>query len=52
MGEAGARVIGENFNRLRVGDRFWYEKDFPTSVVAEIKTTKFSEVIIRNTGIL
>lgn len=44
--------MGTNFNRLRNCDRFWYENDFPASIVKEIKATKLSEIMIRNTGIL
>ena len=44
--------MGTNFNRLRNCDRFWYENDFPASIVKEIKATTLSEIMIRNTGIL
>ena len=42
LGEVGAKIVAHNFNILRNGDRFWYENDFPGSVVAEIRATKFS----------
>lgn len=48
----GAKIVGTNFNRIRNCDRFWYEKDYPASIVKEIKATKLSEIMIRNTGIL
>ena len=52
LGETGAKIVASNFNRLRNGDRFWYEKSLPADIVKEIKATKLSEIIIRNTGIL
>ena len=33
VGELGAKIIGINFNKIRQGDRFWYEKDYPLSLV-------------------
>lgn len=52
LGEVGARIVGQNFRRLRDGDRFWYQRDFPASVVVEIETTTLADVIVRNSGIL
>lgn len=51
IGELGGTIIGRVFKRLRDGDRLWYEDAYPQNVVAEIKGTFFSEIIIRNTGI-
>ena len=34
LGELGATIVGEQFRRIRDGDRFWYEKDYPLSVIA------------------
>ena len=47
---AGYRV---QFERLRDGDRFWYENDadFTASEVAELRQTRLSDIILRNTGI-
>jgi hypothetical protein len=47
---AGYRV---QFERLRDGDRFWYEHDpdFTESEVAEIRGTRLADIILRNTGI-
>lgn len=51
LGELGAKIVGEMFGRIRDGDRFWYEKEYPASVVAEIGVTTLAEVFMRNTGI-
>ena len=46
-------VLKQQFERLRDGDRFWYENDSSLSakVRKEISTTCLSDVIIRNTKI-
>ena len=33
LGETGAKIVGINFNRLRNGDRFWYEKSLPADIL-------------------
>ena len=42
LGELGAEIVGLNFARIRDGDRFWYEKQHPASILSEIRTTSFS----------
>ena len=51
LGELGATIVGDQFQRIRDGDRFWYERDYPISLKAEIKSTQFAEVMMRNTGV-
>lgn len=51
LGETGAKIVGEQFSHIRNGDRFWFENDYPASVISEIISTTFSEVIMRNTGV-
>lgn len=47
---AGYRV---QFERLRNGDRFWYEwdPDFSPAEIAELRNTRLADIILRNTGI-
>jgi peroxidase len=53
IGEFFYTVILDQFNRLRNGDRFWYQFDFEftTEEVAELQNTTLSDVIKRNTDI-
>lgn len=50
-GELGATIAGEQFKNIRDGDRFWYEYAFPPEIVAEIKATSITDIILRNTDI-
>ncbi|MDW8265949.1 MAG: peroxidase family protein, partial [Gemmataceae bacterium] len=46
------RVLKEQFERIRDGDRFWYENgQFTAEELALIRNTKLSDIIRRNTGI-
>ena len=52
LGELGGTIVGDQFRRIRDGDRFWYERsDYPLSIQAEIGSTQFAEVMMRNSGI-
>jgi peroxidase len=51
FGELGATIAGEQFKRIRDGDRFWYEYAYPAEVVAEIKKTTITDIILRNTEV-
>ena len=53
VGEFFFKVLKNQFQRLRDGDRFWYENDpaLTTSEKAKIKKTTLSQVILRNTDI-
>lgn len=46
-------ILKDQFERLRDGDRFWWENDLVLSQQEknEIKKTKLSEIIKRNTGL-
>lgn len=53
VGELIFTVLKDQFERLRDGDRFWYENDatFGDVELRRLKRTKLSHVIERNTGI-
>lgn len=51
MGELGSTVVAMQFKKLRDGDRFWYENLFPLTVRAEIDSTMWSDVVMRNVGV-
>ena len=51
LGPLFTRMLAEQFEALRDGDRFWYERDLPRRTVAEIRATRLSDVIRRNTSI-
>ncbi|RZV55575.1 MAG: hypothetical protein EX270_06330 [Pseudomonadales bacterium] len=51
VGETVAVILKDQFERLRDGDRFWYESHLPEDLLAEIQQTKLSDIIRRNTDI-
>jgi hypothetical protein len=51
VGELISTVLVDQFERLRDGDRYWYEHVFSPAAVAEIEATRLSDVIRRNTTI-
>jgi hypothetical protein len=51
LGETATTILIEQFERLRDGDRFYFEHKLDAKTVAEIKATKLSDVIKRNTQI-
>ncbi len=53
MGEGLDRILKLQFGFLRDGDRYYYENDpaFTEAQISEIRSTKLSEIILRNTGI-
>jgi hypothetical protein len=55
VGELVAATLGEQFRRLRDGDRFWFEHDpffiANPSLLDELRNTTLSDIIQRNTGI-
>jgi hypothetical protein len=53
VGELLAAGIGDQFERLRAGDRFWFENDpaFWATEIEAIRSTTLSDIIRRNTTI-
>jgi hypothetical protein len=49
VGPLFQRIIAEQFTRLRDGDRFWYQRIFSGSELAELRRTTLTDVIRRNT---
>jgi hypothetical protein len=48
VGELFFAVIKDQFERLRDGDRFWYEKVFSGAQLAELRSTRLADVLARN----
>lgn len=51
MGETFTTIIIDQFERLRDGDRFWYENVFSGDALKEIDGTTLADVIERNSDI-
>lgn len=51
VGWTAFAVIKDQFQRLRDGDRFWYETQFSGAALNRIRGTRLSNVIRRNTNI-
>jgi hypothetical protein len=51
VGELIATVVRDQFERLRDGDRFWYERSLPRELVEWVEGRTLSDVIRDNTGI-
>ena len=55
LGEVFTTIIAKQFEAIRDGDRFWYENAsnglFSEKELADIKATKLSDVIERNTDV-
>ncbi len=53
VGELFSAILIDQFLRSRDGDSFWYEIDpfFTSDMIAELESTKLSDIILRNTSI-
>ena len=51
VGALNAAIIGDQFSRLRSGDRFWYERMFEGDVLAWINNRSLADILLDNTGI-
>ena len=45
------RILSDQFARLRDGDRFWYQRSFSGSALAQLERTTLADIIERNTGV-
>lgn len=51
IGPTFRRIIADQFERIRDGDRFWYSRIFSGAQLQALQQTRLSEVIRRNTTI-
>ncbi|MCK5709999.1 MAG: peroxidase, partial [Deltaproteobacteria bacterium] len=51
LGEFYHLIVKTQFEALRDGDRFWYERKLSGAKLQEVRTTRLSDVIRRNTSI-
>ncbi|MCC9643241.1 dockerin type I domain-containing protein [Rhodopirellula sp. JC740] len=51
LGETATTIIADQFERLRDGDRFYYENTMSDREIREIENTTLSDVIARNTNL-
>ena len=51
VGETFQRIIADQFERLRDGDRLWYQNAFSGSELRQIEQTSLSDIIQRNTTV-
>ncbi len=51
VGPLTRRVLAEQFERLRDGDRFWYQRAFSGSALFRLERTTLADIIERNTSV-
>ncbi len=51
FGPLFTRIIADQFQRLRDGDRFWYEREFQGQELTDMRATTLASVIRNNTTI-
>ncbi len=51
LGETGRAILIDQFQRLRDGDRFWYESYLSPELVAEVNRRTLATIIRENTGV-
>ena len=51
VGETFATIIANQFERLRLGDRFWYERYLPDPLLELVEEQTLASIIRRNTDI-
>lgn len=51
VGPTFATILADQFQRLRDGDRFWYQAYLPEFLIQEVEASTLAEIIRRNTTI-
>jgi hypothetical protein len=51
VGQLAKTIIADQFQRLRDGDRFWYQRQFSGRTLTDLENTSLSDIIKRNTTI-
>lgn len=51
VGPLVLRVMADQFQRLRDGDRFWFERNFSGPQLNQLEHTTLADIIRRNTGV-
>ena len=51
VGPTLRRILIDQFTRLRVGDRFWYQSYLPPELVAMVERQTLARIIRRNSGV-
>lgn len=51
VGPTFAKIISDQFSRLRDGDRLWYQNTFTGAELQQIQNTHLSDIIKRNTSL-
>lgn len=49
LGETAGTIIADQFERLRDGDRFWYENTLDQRQIFQVENTSLADIIERNT---
>jgi peroxidase len=51
VGQTAKTIIADQFQRLRDGDRFWYQRVFSGKTLSDLEQTTLADIIQRNTTI-
>jgi len=51
LGPLFHKIVKEQFEKIRDGDKFWYENRLPCALLNTVKETKLSDILKRNCGV-